>query len=521
MTSANHTQPSNTLSNLTAELDIGLLLCEINSLKVIECNKILTSWFDKLIIGSSLTELFEEKILTRISKATLKKRKYRFKYEVKIGPRVEYIDFSSKVVTLNELPYLLIQGVVNSTELQMAKIIKDHSFLAAKNNKLLAQEKEKAETASNAKSMFLASMSHELRTPMNAILGMVQQFQKTALTEQQTFLINTIGTSGDQLLAIINQVLDFSKVEANKIDLHLTTTDLKELSTDVINLCRVGQEDNTDLIIETIYTQQNYPLVLVDDIRLKQVLINLVNNAIKFTEKGHVKLEIGTVSDFENRCEIMFSISDTGIGISEDKINGLFRPFIQNDSSTTKNYGGTGLGLTICNQLIKVMKSTINVKSSIGQGSTFSFTLSLPISDQKKVLALTPTPPPDLQALHNKTILVVDDNRINRKIVTMALDSSGANIIEAKDGQEAVDRYIDNNIDIILMDCLMPVMDGFDATSQIRKLELGKKHTLILALSASASSEIGERSMDAGMDDIMLKPFKFDELLNKIAQSLR
>jgi len=520
VTNISHSLPLNALSNLTADLDIGLVLCDMNSLKVIECNQVFITWFNTVPIGAALLELFSDKIITRISKAALKNRKYRFKYEVKIGPRIEHIDFSSKLVTLNEQSYVLIQGVVNSTELQMAKMIKDHSFLAAKSNKLFEQEKEKAETANHVKSMFLASMSHELRTPMNAILGMVQQIHKTELTEQQSFLLNTIGTSGDQLLAIINQVLDFSKVEADQVKLHLTATDLKKLSTDVINLCRVVQECSTELTIDAIYPQQDYPLVLVDDIRLKQILINLVNNAIKFTEKGHVKLELSTISSCDNKCEIMFSITDTGIGISENKIIELFQPFIQSDSSTTKVYGGTGLGLTICNQLVKLMNSKINVKSTMGEGSNFNFVLSLPICELQKEIPLAPITPLDSQSLENKTILVVDDNRINRKVVAMALDSSHAEIIEAENGQEAVDRYRDSNIDIILMDCLMPVMDGFDATKQIRALEIGKKHTLILALSASASSEIGERSIDAGMDDIMLKPFKFDELLQKITQSL-
>ena len=216
----------------------------------------------------------------------------------------------------------------------------------------------------------------------------------------------------------------------------------------------------------------------------------------------------------------MFSIIDTGVGISPEKIKSLFKPFTQHDSSTTRNYGGTGLGLTISSQLVKLMNSTIKVISREGKGSVFSFTLSLPISDQQQTITLADSSPSTPVSLLNKTVLVVDDNRINRKIVAMALDESQANIIEAENGQIAVEQFNKHKIDIILMDCLMPVMDGFEATEIIRSQESANQHTLIFALSASASSEIGERSINSGMDDIMLKPFKFDELLNKIAQSL-
>ena len=512
--------PLQLLPELLANLDIGLLLCDIDDLNIIEYNQTFATWFNEVPCSETLNDLFEQGVIKRVNNAILKQRTYRFKLELTIGHRVECLDLSCKITIINEKNYVIIQGVVNSTQLQMAKMIKEHSLLAATNKKLIEQAIKKAEAANNAKSMFIASMSHELRTPMNGILGMVQQFHKTSLTEQQDFLLETIGRSGDQLLAIINQVLDFSKIEAHKVELHPSTTDVKNLLLDVISVCRSGVETKSDLIIEVVFTEQDLPLVLVDDIRLKQVLINLVNNAIKFTKDGRVLLELNTISLNDNKCELKFSITDTGIGISENKLNTLFTPFIQHDSSTTKEYGGTGLGLTISSELIKLMDSKIEVQSCLGEGSIFSFNLSLPISEQQDTPALIDSSPAKPISMKNKTVLVVDDNRINRRIVAMALDNSQANIIEAENGEEAVKQFINNKIDLILMDCLMPVMDGFEATKQIRKLETGQQHTLIFALSASASSEIGERSIDAGMDSMMLKPFKFDELLNKIAQSL-
>jgi len=508
------------LPELLDNLDFGLLLCEIDSLKIIECNSTFTHWFNEFPKTLNLRDLFEPDIIKRINNAIFKQRRYRFKLEVKVGHRVECLDFSCKLAVINEKTYVLLQGIVNSTELQMTKMIKDHSQLAAKHKKLMEQAIQKAETANNAKTMFIASMSHELRTPMNGILGMVQQFNKTSLTEQQVFLLDTIERSGDQLLAIINQVLDFSKIEAHKVELHPSVTELKKLVLDVIAVCRSSVETSENLIIEAVFAEQEFIHVLVDDLRLKQVLINLVNNAIKFTKNGHVKVELSKAPLSDKECKLNFAIIDTGIGISQERISKLFKPFTQHDTSTTKEYGGTGLGLNISSQLIKLMGSKIDVESEVGEGSVFSFSLSLPTCKQPGPLVSIPALTTKQVSLQDKTVLVVDDNRINRKIVAMALDNSQINMIEAENGEEAVKQLINNKVDIILMDCLMPVMDGFKATEKIRALEAENQHTLIFALSASASSEIGERSIIAGMDDIMLKPFKFDELLNKITQSL-
>jgi len=508
------------LSKLIADLDQGLALCDLNSLNVIEYNQTFASWFHNVDLQSSLSDLFAENIIKRINNSIVKKRKYRFKLEIKIASRFECIDLNTKLITVNNQTYLLIQCAINSTELKMEKLVKDHTLIANRNKKLLEQAIEKAETANNAKTMFLASMSHELRTPMNGILGMVQQFNKTHLSQEQTYCLETIERSGEQLLAIINQVLDFSKIEANKIELHPAPTDIKKLANDVISLCSSVTEASKQLTIKVVFSEQNYPTVLIDDIRLKQVLINLVNNAIKFTKKGYVTLELTTILINEHECKLKFSVIDSGVGISQDRIKTLFKPFTQHDSSTTRNYGGTGLGLTISSQLIELMNSYIKVSSHLQKGSKFSFILSMPITKKQKIITLKQAPIPSPTSLKNKTVLVVDDNRVNRKIVSMALDGTGAKIIEAINGQEAVEQFKAHKIDIILMDCLMPIMDGFEATEHIRKLEEKTKHTLIFAISASASSEIGERCLNIGMDDIMLKPFKFDELLYKITEHL-
>ncbi len=512
----------NLLSELLDDLDHALLICHCKTLKIIEYNKIFSNWYATELEQHHLDGIFDKDVVRRIKKAILKKRKYRFKIERVIGPRKEHIDFNSKLISINEQQdYILIQGSINSTEAQLTKMIHDHSIIAVKNKKLIEKAIDKAEAANKAKSMFLASMSHELRTPMNGILGMVQQFYKTSLTAQQIDLIETIESSGDQLLAIINQVLDFSKIEANKVELHNSPTDLRKLVGDVISLCSGGIKSTSSIDIKLEFTELDYPKVLVDDVRLKQVLINLLNNAIKFTPQGSVELKLSLLSSFNQCCQFEFSVIDTGIGIEQENIAELFMPFTQYESATTRSYGGTGLGLGICQQLIELMGSKIIVVSAVGQGSKFSFTLSLPIADQQSTTELTQNSVEKISSLASKIILIVDDNNINRKIASLALDSTQAEILIAKNGLEAIEQFKKNSIDIILMDILMPIMDGYEATEKIRQLEGSEQRTLIFALTASASNEVGERCLAAGMDDIMLKPFKFDTLLSKINQGLQ
>ncbi|NQZ22616.1 MAG: response regulator [Colwellia sp.] len=511
----------NLLPELLDDLDHALLLCHCKTLKIIEYNKIFANWYTSELTEQSLDGIFDKDVVRRIKNAILKKRKYRFKIERVIGPRKEHIDFNSKLISINEQQnYLLIQGSINSTEAQLTKMIQDHSIIAVRNKKLIEKAIDKAEAANKAKSMFLASMSHELRTPMNGILGMVQQFYKTSLTAQQIDLIETIESSGDQLLAIINQVLDFSKIENNKIELHHSPTDLKELLEDVISLCSASVKSTSSIDIKSNFTEYDYPKILVDDVRLKQVLINLLNNAIKFTKQGCVELKLSRLSSFNQCCQFEFSVIDTGIGIEQEKITELFMPFTQYDSATTRSYGGTGLGLSISQELIKLMGSEIIVASTVGQGSQFSFTLSLPISKQQSTTELTQNSVEEISSLKGKVVLIVDDNNINRKIATLALDATQAKILTAINGLEAIEQFKKHSIDIILMDILMPIMDGYEATEKIRQLETTEQRTLIFALTASASNEVGEQCLAAGMDDIMLKPFKFDTLLSKINQGL-
>ena len=505
------------ISEFFDSLEYGIALCDKDLLVVIEKNKVFQTWLDTTNSGHLLENLVDQSTLQRIKKSIIKGRTFRFEKTLQLGQRNEHIEFSTKVITLSDNnAYLIIQGAVNNSAQQIGHMVKEHSELANKNQQLLAEAKNEAEAANVAKSMFLASMSHELRTPMNGILGMVQQMFKSDLSADQQSLLHTIEQSGDQLLYIINQVLDFSKIEANKIELHKESIDIKTLTKSVIAICSSTNFDNTQLTVEAKLTPHYIPNVLADDVRLKQILINLVNNAIKFTSLGTVILELSLNTITSKSCNIGFAVIDTGVGIPQDKVEHLFKAFSQQDASTTRNYGGTGLGLTISDQLIKLMGGEIHVTSQVDKGSQFSFDLCFPISQQPHRTQLPKKMNKPVDLTSNKNILVVDDTRINRKIISMAFDSTEANLFMAESGKEAIALFKKHAMDIVLMDCLMPNMDGFEATRQIRTLETNGMSALIIAITASASEEIGSKAKDSGMDDIMLKPFKFDELLSKV-----
>jgi len=507
------------IPELFNHLEDGVALCDTELLLFTEKNKVFQTWLDAVECDHLLINFVDPTILQRIHKAIAKRRICRFEKNIKLGRRLEHIEFSAKVITLaGDRTFLLIQGTINNTALQLEQMMKDHGKIAEKHKKLLEQAIDKAESANIAKSMFLASMSHELRTPMNGILGMVQQMFKSVVSTEQKNLLCNIEQSGDQLLSIINQVLDFSKIEANKVELHKENISLTSLIKNIVSICSNANNGNKEgkVKVKANIQAESIPHVLADDVRLKQVLINLVNNATKFTENGTVTIELRLLELTEKECTVKFSVIDTGIGIHQDRIEQLFEAFSQHDASTTRNYGGTGLGLTISDQLIRLMGGQIDVASEIGQGSNFNFELTFLVSNIEDVNSVNETTEEPLDLIIGKNILVVDDTRINRKIMAMAFDQTQANLFMAESGIEAIDLYKNNTIDIVLMDCLMPGMDGFEATREIRAIEEPLNPPLIFAVTASASEEIGTRAKDSGMNDIMLKPFKFDELLLKI-----
>ncbi|HYV93737.1 MAG TPA: tetratricopeptide repeat protein [Chitinophagales bacterium] len=388
---------------------------------------------------------------------------------------------------------------------------------ARREREIAIRDKERAEQSEKFKEQFLANMSHEIRTPMNAIVGLVNLLSKSSLNALQAKYLKAIHQSSDHLLSIIQDILDFSKIEAGQISLEVINFSIRECMESVHNTLQYNA-DEKKITLEYSCDEKIPELLSGDPARLKQIFINLVSNAIKFTENGSVRFSASVQKKENSSTSIAFKVEDTGIGIPEDMLDDIFKSFVQASSSTTRKYGGTGLGLSISQHLVEMQGGSISVKSKMNEGTTFTFVIPYHEAMEDIMVSL-PEAPEAMPAIHGIRVLVAEDNKFNQMVAIDSLESMipGVKIEVAVNGRVALEKIRSAKFDLVLLDLQMPEMDGYEVAVLLRNDEnILIREIPIIALTANATKTEREKCLKQGMNGYVAKPFKSEELLKQI-----
>jgi CheY-like chemotaxis protein/two-component sensor histidine kinase len=384
----------------------------------------------------------------------------------------------------------------------------------------LIKSKEAAEYGKKVKETFLANMSHELRTPVNGIIGLTNLLRKTVVDEQQSGMLDLLETSSQSLLAVINDVLDISKIEAGKFNIVRTVNNLRTIVKAAFDLLKFkADEKDIEFILEIADDVPEY--ISVDSLRINQILMNLLSNAIKFTDRGYVKLKLTVQQKHNDKVKLKFSVEDSGIGIPTERLSSIFDSFEQAEDDTTAKYGGTGLGLTIVKRLIELKGGELTVSSQVGKGSVFNFTNWFSLAEQPKATIVQKDQHKVLPPFENISVLVAEDNLVNQFMLGKILKEWNVTVDMVDNGRKALDKLRQNDYDLILMDTHMPEMSGYQTAKTIRvDFEEPKRSVPIISLSAASYDHEQQQAISSGMNEVLAKPFLPYELHEKMAKLL-